>query len=194
MNCEESNRRITHSNINHEFTLLGKKKSIFLRFFSCIFFYVFSCTFFGCILFLQAHKTLKGSSQIISSCISGTFSMFWNFHFPKVSSPGSHPFFVLTKRHNPLLEGQENIFEHFQYESTFGQHLVNTCDFVVGEDLEQSWSSFLHWHRLPPLHVSFGQELGRLIALIKPVMGLNNVINPKSSKNFSGDILMACLQ
>jgi len=66
--------------------------------------------------------------------------------------------------------------------------------FFVGQALERLWFSFLHWYRLSPLHLSFGQELVRLIALTSPVTVLNNVINPKSSKNFSGDFSMACRQ
>ena len=75
--------------------------------------------------------------------------------------------------------------------TTFSQHMCFCCRGGSGA-IVVLLSSF--WHRLSPLHVSFGQELGRLIALIKPVTGLNNVINPKSSKNFSGDFSMACLQ
>ena len=67
--------------------------------------------------------------------------------------------------------------------------LVNTCAFFfLGGSLEESWSSFLHWHRLSPLHVWFSQELVRLIALINPVKVLNNIIHPKSLKKFLGPL------
>ena len=64
------------------------------------------------------------------------------------------------------------------------QQKVNNCAFFLGGPLEESWSSFLHWHRLSPLHVWFGQQLVRLIALINPVKVLNNIIHPKSLKKF----------
>ena len=64
--------------------------------------------------------------------------------------------------------------------------------FFLGGPLEQSWSYMLHCHRLSPLHVWFVQELVRLIALISSVKVLNNMIRPKSFKNFSFDFLMAC--
>ena len=72
----------------------------------------------------------------------------------------------------------------FYLQQKFSHVCPTSVRFFFLGALEESWPCILPCHRLSPVHVWFGQELVRLIALINPVKVLNNMIHPKSLKKF----------